>query len=152
MQRLNFLRTQHTWLGGMCLPLKRSIDCFRTVLLEVLLTIINDNMILNNTCRQDNPRECDLQLWNCSSGSSKWQAYSSKPCMLRSNKIQSLHSYKNVLYALFCFIRHYKHSMLPYIFWISLVFDVNHMIQSNSCEYCLLMTFWLWEFALNICW
>ena len=106
----------------------------------------------NNTCRQDNPRECDLQLWNCSSGSSKWQAYSSKPCMLRSNKIQSLHSYKNVLYALFCFIRHYKHSMLPYIFWISLVFDVNHMIQSNSCEYCLVMTFWLWEFALNICW
>ena len=116
-----------------------SIDCFRTVLLEVLLTIINDNMILNNTCRQDNPRECDLQLWNCSSGSFKWQAHSSKPCMLRSKKIQSLHSYKNMLYVLFCFIRHDKHSMLPYIFWIPL--GLIWIIWSNPTHVTIA---WLW--------
>jgi hypothetical protein len=54
-----------------------------TLLPEIVLSIINGDVIPNNICRQDNRRECDLQLRYCPSGSFKRQAYSPKPCMFR---------------------------------------------------------------------
>lgn len=37
---------------------------------------------MSNLCRKGHPRECNIQLWNCSLGSFEWKTYSSKPCKL----------------------------------------------------------------------
>lgn len=44
--------------------------------------ILSVKLIIVNICRQGHPRECNLQLWNCSVGSFEWKTYSSEPCML----------------------------------------------------------------------